>query len=134
MRCNCKSTVALMLAFLFVVLTIPSQLSAADHVVSANDLRQALINSAATRQNNILKVEKFFSSPPAQQALKKGGLDLKQVQKAIPSLSNKEVAQLAKSTDKIQNDFAAGSLSNEHLTYIVIALATAIIVILILKA
>ncbi|MGH9327714.1 MAG: PA2779 family protein [Terriglobia bacterium] len=134
MHCSSKSTVVFMLAFLFVFLAISSQLPAADHVVSSNNLRQALLDSAATRQKNILQAEKFFSSPLAQKALKKGGLNLKQVEKAIPSLSNKEVARLAKQTDRMQNNFAAAALSNQELTYIVIALATAIIVILIVKA
>ncbi len=59
---------------------------------------------------------------------------MKQVQQAIPTLSDQELAQLARQTDRIQNDFAAGALSNEQLTYIIIALATAVVVILILKA
>ncbi|MGH9451268.1 MAG: hypothetical protein ACRD11_12140 [Terriglobia bacterium] len=120
----------LLLAILFAAPPLP----AADHVVSSSAIRQALVRSAATRQNQIAQVEKFFSSPPAEKALQKGRIDLQQVQNAIPSLSNQELAQLAARTQRIQNDFAAGSLSNERLTYIVIALATAVIVILIFEA
>ncbi|MGH9398378.1 MAG: hypothetical protein ACRD18_16320 [Terriglobia bacterium] len=121
-------------AFILVIFSASPQLQAQDHVVPESTIHQALVNSATTRQNNITQVEKFFSSQPAQAALKKGRLNLRQVENAIPSLDNQELAQLAKRTQKIQNDFAAGSLSNERLTYIVIALATAVIVILLFEA
>jgi hypothetical protein len=45
-------------------------------------------------------------------------------------LDDGELARLADRTRSIDNDLKAGALSNEHLTYIVIALATAVIVIL----
>ncbi len=120
---------------LLFVLSLPCQmLSAQDHVVSTRGLHQALVKSSATRQTDISKIERFFSSQPAQAALKKARLNMKQVQQAIPTFSDQELAQLARQTDRIQNDFAAGALSNEQLTYIIIALATAVVVILILKA
>ncbi|HLI34911.1 MAG TPA: PA2779 family protein [Terriglobia bacterium] len=134
MSLKLKNLIAYAFAFFF-VLYLPCQTrSAQDHVVSTQGLHQALVRSSATRQNNISKIEKFFSSQPAQAALKKTKLNMKQVQQAIPALSNQELAQLARQTDKIQNDFAAGALTNQQLTYIIIALATAVIVILIVKA
>ena len=54
--------------------------------------------------------------------------------KAIATLSPDELARLSARTTEIQNDFAAGALTNEQLTYIVIALATAVIVLIIVKA
>lgn len=69
-----------------------------------------------------------------QRALKNGKVDYAKVEKAVPALSDQEVAQLAARTNKIQSDFAAGALTNEQLTYIVIALATAVVVILIVKS
>lgn len=112
----------------------PRQLSAQDHVVPPAELHQAMVNAAAARQQNIARVKSFFSSKPVAKALKKSGINLHQVQQAVPNLSNQELAELATRTQKIQNDFAAGSLSNERLTYIVIALATAVIVVLIFEA
>lgn len=93
-----------------------------------------MMNATAARQQKIAQVKGFFASKPVASALKKGGVNLRQVQQAVPNLSDQELAELATRTQKIQNDFAAGALTNEHLTYIVIALATAIIVVLILKA
>ncbi|HEV2418673.1 MAG TPA: PA2779 family protein [Terriglobia bacterium] len=121
---------ALILAFAL----FPPQLSAEDHVIPQTSLHQALVNASAARQKQIAQVKNFFASKPVASALKKGGVDLRQVQQAVPNLSDQELAQLATRTQKIQNDFAAGALSNERLTYIVIAIATALIVILILKA
>jgi hypothetical protein len=58
-------------------------------------------------------------------------LDYRKVDRAIATLSPDELAQLAAKTNALQKDFAAGALSNQELTYIVIALATAVIVLLI---
>lgn len=121
-------------ATVLISLTAATPLAAADHVVAPGVIAQALTKSEAGRQNEIAQVQKFFSSQPARDALKKGGIDLREVQSAIPSLDNQELAQLARKTSKLQSDFAAGALTNERLTYIVIALAVAVIVILIFEA
>lgn len=134
MSCLHKRLWIVLPALLSLILIAPLRLRAADHVVSESSMQQALANASAARQRNVAQVEKFFSSTEARAALKKAHLSLNQVQNAVPSLDNQELAQLARRTQKVQNDFAAGSLSNERLTYIVIALATAVIVILIFEA
>ena len=103
-----------------------------NHVVSPTELQQATASVAHTRQQNITKVEKFLSSEQASKALKSAHLDPVQVKKAVPSLNDQELARLASRADKAQKDFAAGALTNQQITYILIALATAVIV-LILK-
>lgn len=129
-----KTFVVIFTACLFALISSPRQLPAEDHVIPQAALHQAMVNAAAARQRNIAQVKDFFASKPVAGALKKGGINLRQVQQAVPNLSDQELAELATRTQKIQNDFAAGALTNEHLTYIVIALATAVVVILILKA
>lgn len=129
-----KNLTLILFALFLAFALLPSQLSAEDHVIPQSSLHQALVNASAARQKQIAQVKSFFSSRPVASALKKGGVDLRQVQQAVPNLSDQELAQLSARTQKLQNDFAAGALSNERLTYIVIALATALIVILILKA
>lgn len=124
---------ALLTLFLAMLVASPAAMGA-DHVISTRDLHQALIDSAASRQANLSRVEAFFSSKRTQRALRASGLDLKQVEQAVPALSDQELAQLAKQSARIDNRFAAGALTNQELTYIVIALATAVIVILIVKA
>jgi uncharacterized protein YbcC (UPF0753/DUF2309 family) len=110
-----------------------SNLLAQEHVVSTADLQRELSKSAATRQANLAKVRNFLSSEPARKALKSAKIDEEKVEKAVPYLSDEELARLATRTDKAQRDMAAGALSNQDLTYIVIALATAVLVILIVE-
>jgi hypothetical protein len=52
----------------------------------------------------------------------------------VATLSPEELARLATKTNQIQTDFAAGALTNQQLTYIVIALGTAVLVLLIVAA
>lgn len=109
-------------------------LQAQSSIVKPSELRDALKNEAGTRQKNLDQVKSFFGSEPVRKALSATAMDSSQIQRALSSLSPDEVAQLAARTQKIQSDFAAGSLTNEQLTYIVIALGTAVLVLLIVKA
>jgi hypothetical protein len=101
-----------------------------NHVVSPAELQQATASVARTRQQNITKVEKFFSSEQAEKSLKSAHLDPVQIKNAVPSLSDQELARLASRADKAQKDFAAGALTNEQITYILIALGAAVIVLI----
>jgi len=71
----------------------------------------------------------FFSSEKAQQALKSVHADPKQVNNAIASLSDDELARLASRVRKAQADFAAGKLSDRDLIVILIAIAALILII-----
>jgi hypothetical protein len=128
-----SSTSRILTASLVCTLTFALQiplLAAQNHVVSPAELQQATASVARTRQQNITKVEKFFSSERAAKALKSAHLDPTQIKKAVPSLSDQELARLASRADKAQKDFAAGALTNQQITYILIALGTAIIVLI----
>jgi hypothetical protein len=108
----------------------PSLLAAQRHVVSPAELQQAALSAAQTRQKNLATVDRFFSSPQAQKALKSAHLDPVQIKRAVPSLSDQELAQLASKADKAQKTFAAGALTTTQITYILIALGTAVVVII----
>ena len=123
--------VALLLA---VVLPLPQDVFAQDHVVSARDLHRDLVAAAQARQGNQAKVLKFFSSEQAGKALKSAKLPYEKVQKAVAQLTDDELARLAATTEKVQNDFAAGSLTNQQITYIIIALATAVLILILVAA
>ncbi len=113
---------------------VSASAASSDHVVSSAALRRAVAASAEMQQTNIAKVERFLSTPRARHAMKKAGLDYRVVRRAVPLLSPRELADLAARSDKARQQFRAGSLTNQQLTYIIIALATAVVVILILKA
>jgi hypothetical protein len=111
------------------------QLSAAqDHIVPAPDLHQAVRGAAQSRQDNLTKLDKFFASEPARKALETVKLDPVKVSQALTLLSDEELASLAARSDKMQSDVAAGSLSNQQITYILIALGTAVIILVIVAA
>lgn len=124
----------LIVLLLCVVFPVMASLAAESHVVPASELHQQVATATQARQANLAKVEKLFSLAPVQKALRTVKLEGRQVQNAVPLLSDEELARLAARADAVQADFAAGSLSNEHLTYIVIALATAVIILVIVEA
>ena len=105
-----------------------------DHVVSSAALHRAVVASAETQQANIAKVQQFLSTSRARLAMKRAGLDYRVVRRGVPLLSPRELAELAARSDKAQKQFRAGALTNQQLTYIIIALATAVVIIVILKA
>ncbi len=121
------------LALTSTLLLSPS-LRAQDHVVSRADLHRAMRSATEVRQENQRKVEKFFTQERVRETLKSAKIDPARVQKAVPSLSDDELARLASQTDKVQNDMAGGALTNTQITYIIIAIATALIVTLIFVA
>ncbi len=125
---------ALALVVAGLLVEVPALSAAQDHVVSPAELRQAAAAQASVRQKNLDQVQTFLSSKQAEKALKSARLDPVQVQKAIPTLSDEELARLAAQSAKAQKDFAAGALNNQQITYIIIALATAVIVIILVKS
>lgn len=122
--------IASLICALTFVLQTPLLATGREHVVAPAELQQATASAARLRQQNIDRVEKFFSSEQAEKALKSAHLDAVQVKQAVPTLSNQELARLASQADKAQKDFVAGALTNQQITYILIALATAVIVLI----
>ena len=109
----------------------PRAVSAQDHVVSSDDLKQDVALAAQLRQRHIDNIEKMLTSEQGQKALKSANIDYQVVQSGISTLSDEELARLSDRADRAQKDFAAGSLTNEQITYIIIALATAVIILII---
>ena len=119
---------------LLLILPVMTTLAAESHVVPLSELHRDAAGATQARQAGLAKAQSFFSSQAAQKALRTVKLDGDQVMKAVPLLGDDELARLASRVDAVQHDLAAGSLSNEHLTYIVIALATAVIILVIVAA
>ena len=120
---------------MLLILSIVSPFVAAQaQVVSPSELHQAITAAAHARQKDLDDVRSFFSNESVRATLKAGKVDYKKVDQAIATLSPEELARLAARTNQIQKDFAAGALTNQELTYIVIALATAVIILVIVAA
>ncbi|MEX2300452.1 MAG: hypothetical protein WD733_05920 [Bryobacterales bacterium] len=105
-------------------------LQAAEHVVSVADLHRQVRSAQMSRQAGLEQINGFLHSESSRAVLGASTLDVAQVEKAVGFLSDEEVARLASQIQRLERDIAAGALSNEHLTYIVIALAAAIIVLI----
>jgi hypothetical protein len=105
-----------------------------DHLVTPADLHKMLMDSANSREDNIGKIQKFLSSDLTNRALGERKSLLTKVDKALPYLSDDELKQLASQTQQIEGDVAAGALTNQQITYIIIALATAVIILILVAA
>jgi hypothetical protein len=112
--------------------TVP--LSAAEHLVPAADVRQQLTGKEQARSQNVAELTEFFQSPAAQQALAKSGMDATQVIGAVTSLDDESLEGLASRSMDAQSGLSAGALNNQQLTYIIIALGTAVLILVILAA
>jgi len=126
--------IVLMLLTAGVLPLLSQTTSDGDHIVSARDLQQAMRASGQARQDNLAKIDRFFSSDPARKAFEAAKLDPAKASHAVNLLSDEELARLAARTDKLQHDVTAGALSNQQITYILIALATAVIILVIVAA
>ncbi len=120
-----------MVPVLTVVLGTSTCLVAADHVVSTLEIQKRILAKAQEREDNSRRIQKFFASEPAAGALERVPAVRDEVRQAVSHLDDEELALLATKVGKIQDDFAAGALTNQQLTYIVIALATAVIILVI---
>jgi hypothetical protein len=109
-------------------------LSAAEHLVPAADVRQQLTEKEQARSENVSQLREFFQTPAAQQALAKAGMDATQVANAAASLDDEALQGLAARAVDAQHDLSAGSLNNQQLTYIVIALGTAVLILVIVAS
>ncbi|HKQ72899.1 MAG TPA: PA2779 family protein [Blastocatellia bacterium] len=124
-----QSTRLLARCFLFTVFVLSTSALAQTHVVSQADIHKELINATQTRQKNLQKVERLLTSDEASKALESSRMNPKQVNAAISTLSDAELARLAARADELDRDFAAGRLSDRDLLFIVLGIAALILII-----
>jgi hypothetical protein len=128
-RQGVRSTVICAFIAIMAVAAASVNVWAQTHVVSPAELRQQMLDAARTRAANIETVKEFISTADGQQALRIAHLNPKQVQAAVSTLSDAEVAQLSARAAKAQRDFAAGDLSDRDLLLILIGIAALILII-----
>lgn len=114
---------------LTMVFQVSAPLPAQSHVVSPADLQKELVTASQARQHNLDTVKQFLSTPTAAKAMKSAQIDPRQVQTAVSTLDDHELAQIAARADKAQADFAAGSLSERDLLWIIVAIAALVLII-----
>jgi len=113
------------------LIVLPTGLLAQDseHVVTPADMQKATADASGARQKNVETLNRFFSSDTAQQALASSHMDAQQVKSAVATLDDQELAQLATRSDKAQQEFAAGRMSDHDLLLILICIAALILII-----
>lgn len=119
-------------AVLTVLVSYPAgalaQTTSNEHIVSSKALQQQVESSSATRGKNVENLRQFMSTPTAQKAMRDAKIDPVQVQNAIPTLSDGELANLSSRATDAQQKFSAGALTNNMLTLIIVLIAVIIIV------
>jgi hypothetical protein len=98
------------------------------HVVALDQLKKDAARPAEARHANEAAVKDFLSSEQAQKALKSANLDLKQVDKAVSQLSDEDLAKLAERSRQAQREFAAGTLSDRDLLWIILVIVAVLII------
>jgi hypothetical protein len=113
------------------IFAVPQSLlaQATNHLVSPSDLQQAAIAATQARQQNIAQLREFFSSAPAQRAMRSARIDREQVKGAVARLDDTELAELASRVQKVQADFAAGNFSDRDLILIILAVVALVLII-----
>ena len=122
---------ALSASALIVTFAVPQSIAAevTDHLVSPSDLEKAAVDASQARERNLESLQSFFGSDPARRALESAHMNPQQVNRAIATLSDEELAQLASRARKAQANFAAGTLSDRDLLVILVAIAALILII-----
>ena len=122
---------ALVTTALVTIFAIPQSLVAqsSEHLVSPTELQKAVVDASQKRQQNLDTLNQFFSSEKAQRALESADQNPEQVRKAIASLSDDELAQLASRANKAQTDFAAGRVDDHDLLIILVCIAALVLIV-----
>lgn len=127
MQLRLASAVLLSSLFSFAAVA-PAHAQQTSHLVSPAQLQQRVQATSGERQKNIDTLTQFLSTPTAIGKMKSERIDPAQVKNAIPNLSDEELADLSARATKAQQDFAAGSLSNNDLLLIILILVVVILI------
>lgn len=128
MRFDLWQSVRLLVACLLLTLCATSILAQA-HVVSPSDIHKELVNTAQTRRQNLEKTRSLFSSDETRKAMEAAMISPEKVDAAVSTLSDEELARLASRADKLDQDFAAGRLSDRDLLIVILGLAALVLII-----
>jgi len=97
--------------------------------VSQADIHKELVNAVQTRRQNLEKTRRLFSSDETRKALEAAKISPEKVDVAVSTLSDEELARLASRADKLDQDFAAGRLSDRDLLIVLVGIAALVLII-----
>ena len=108
----------------------PSPAQKAVHLVSIGELRDQVSAQTAERASNIREVQTLLRHQGVQDRL--GHLfDLEKVAVAVPTLDNETLAELARESEQVNEQFRAGVST---VVWVVVIVAVVVIVMLIIAA
>jgi Flp pilus assembly protein TadB len=122
-----------LLAACFALTLCATSILAQSHVVSQADIHKELVNATKTRQQNLEKVRGLFSSDETRKAMEAAKINPEKVDTAISTLSDEELARLASRADKLDQDFAAGRISDRDILLIILGIAALVLIIVAVK-
>lgn len=102
-----------------------------DHIVTSQALQQQVENQSTDRQKNIETLQDLLTTPTAQKAMHDAKVNPEQVKRAIPTLSDEELASLSARTRSAQQQFAAGFIGTGLFTILILLVILIIILIVI---
>ncbi len=118
-----------LLAACFLLTLCATGILAQTHVVSQADIHKELVNTAQTRQKNLEKTRRLFSSDETRKAMEAAQISPEKVDAAVSTLSDEELSRLASRADKLDQDFAAGRLSDRDLLIVLVGIAALVLII-----
>jgi hypothetical protein len=104
----------------------PATLRAPDNATLSAEMDQQV----AQRSTNLVRVESFLSLDVIREAFSDVQLDAGLVRRALNLLGNDELARLAAQTDRVRVEIESGQLLGHQLTYVVVALAAVIVILI----
>jgi Flp pilus assembly protein TadB len=128
MRFDLRQSIRL-LAACFLITLCATSIMAQTHVVSPSDIHKELVNTAQTRRENLQKVKGLFSADETRKAMEAAQINPERVDTAISTLSDEELARLAARADNLDQDFAAGRISDRDLLFIILGIAALVLII-----
>ena len=108
--------------------SFPARAQKEQHVVSLSELSQDAAKPAQARQANEQAIRNLLGSSAGQKALQSAGVDYQKVDKAVGQLSDEEAAKLAERARQAQADFAAGTISDRDLLWIILIIVAVLVV------
>lgn len=123
-------SVAFFLSVALSQVTAPVALAATPHLVDSDQVVSRLLRQAKTREAKVKLFQDALATPEAQRQAKVLGVSSEKLRRAVPHLSDKELADLSQRATNVK-DVAAGHRSNDGLAIVGLVLLLAGLAVLI---
>lgn len=102
-----------------------------DHLVSREAVTARMKEANAERARNLANVNGVLSSPSAKRVAARAGVDLDQVRRSLPRLSDSDLRDLSRRAAALGSDPAAGHYDDaeDALVFVIVVAAAALVLI-----